>query len=129
MIKKRYLVLSFLACMASLTFLDRNCISVSKKLIGTELGISQTQWSWIFGAFALTYGISQIPMGTWAERFGQQVGVLATLPTTLGPICDLVRETARVVQQIPPDHLKVPVLSSPRLGVQCAGQIIAEIVQ
>jgi hypothetical protein len=63
------------------------------------------------------------------ERFGQQVGVLATLPTTLGPICDLVRETARVVQQIPPDHLKVPVLSSPRLGVQCAGQIIAAIIQ
>jgi len=34
---------------------------------------------------------------------------------------------ARVIQQIPPEQLKVPVLSSPRLGLQQAQQILAAL--
>jgi len=117
-----------------------------------------------------------------AVRHGQRVGVLATLPTTLAPTCDLVRETARamrrkctvvtglcpgafeavragngaehdrlvtrgllelmekvdvvvlaqasmarVIQQIPPEQLRVPVLSSPRLGLQHAQETLAAL--
>ena len=119
-------------------------------------------------------------MAEEAVRRGRRVGVLATLPTTLAPTCDLVRETAlalqrecevvtglcagafeaviagngaehdrlvtqglaaliervdvvvlaqasmaRVIQQIPPEQLKVPVLSSPRLGMLHAQQTLA----
>ncbi len=71
--RQRYRVLALLCMMASITFLDRNCLSVNKSLIGKQLGISQTQWSWIFGAFVLTYGITQIPLGVLAEKFGHRL--------------------------------------------------------
>jgi len=123
-------------------------------------------------------------MAEEAVRRGRRVGVLATLPTTLTPTCDLVRETARtmqrecevvtglcagafeavaagngaehdrlvtrglaalaekvdvvvlaqasmarVIQHIPPDQIKVPVLSSPRLGLQQAQQTMASLAE
>ncbi len=126
-------------------------------------------------------GVDQA-MAMEAVEIGRRVGALATLPTTLAPTCELVRETAkplemecevvtgicpgafeavmvgngaehdrlvaegfaklmeqvdvvglaqasmaRVVQQLPPDDLKVPVLSSPPSGIVFAGKTLAAL--
>lgn len=121
-------------------------------------------------------------MAEAAVRTGRRVGVLATLPTTLGPTSELVRAVAqtqgreceivsglcagayeavaagngaehdrlvaaglrelmqqadvvvlaqasmaRVVATFTPEQLTVPVLTSPRLGVQYAAQVMARL--
>jgi MFS transporter, ACS family, glucarate transporter len=68
----RYGVLAFLAAMAFILYLDRACISQAAPIIKQELGISGTQLAIIFGAFALAYGVFEIPAGWWGDRYGSR---------------------------------------------------------
>ena len=70
LMKKRYLILSLLVALGMITFLDRICMSVAGSRIIDDLDFSTEQWGWIQGAFILSYGLFQIPLGILADRWG-----------------------------------------------------------
>jgi sugar phosphate permease len=74
----RYGVLAFLAAMTFILYLDRVCIGQSAAAIEQELGISETQMSWVHNAFIIAYAVFEIPTGRWGDRFGSR-GVLTRI--------------------------------------------------
>jgi sugar phosphate permease len=70
--KVRYGVLAFLAAMAFVLYLDRACIYQAAPIIKQELVITNTQFAISLGAFALAYGIFEIPAGWWGDRYGSR---------------------------------------------------------
>jgi len=71
-LKKRHGVLAFLISLSVITFLDRLAIAVAGPRIQDELGIPPERWGWVLGAFALAYGIFEIPSGASGDRLGQR---------------------------------------------------------
>jgi MFS transporter, ACS family, glucarate transporter len=64
----RYWVIVFAVSLAILSYIDRVCISQAMPVISRDLGLSKTDQSWVFGAFALAYALFEIPggwMGDW----------------------------------------------------------------
>lgn len=70
--KKRHGVLSFLISLSVITFLDRLAIAVAGPRIQDELHIPPEKWGWVLGAFALAYGLFEIPSGASGDRLGQR---------------------------------------------------------
>lgn len=70
--KKRYKVLVLLSSLSVITYMDRLCIAVAGPSMQKDLGLSPEQWGWVLGAFALTYGLFEIPTGAWGDKFGQK---------------------------------------------------------
>jgi MFS family permease len=68
----RYGVLGFLAAMAFVLYLDRACIYQAAPVIKNDLVISNTQFGITLGAFALAYGLFEIPAGWWGDRYGSR---------------------------------------------------------
>lgn len=64
----RYRILVFAVLLASLTYLDRVCISLTAPLMMKDLGLSQIQMSFVFSAFTLAFGIFDIPTGWWGDK-------------------------------------------------------------
>jgi MFS family permease len=77
-LKKRHGVLGFLVALSIITFLDRLAIAVAGPRIQDELHISPERWGWVLGAFALGYGIFEMPSGALGDRRGQR-GVLTRI--------------------------------------------------
>jgi MFS family permease len=71
-LKKRHGVLTFLVTLSILTFLDRLAIAVAGPRIQDELHIPPEIWGWVLGAFALAYGIFEMPSGASGDRVGQR---------------------------------------------------------
>jgi ACS family glucarate transporter-like MFS transporter len=71
-LKKRHAVLGFLVSLSVITFLDRLSIAVAGPRIQDELRIAPEKWGWVLGAFALAYGIFEIPSGALGDRLGQR---------------------------------------------------------
>ncbi len=71
-LKKRHGVLGFLVSLSVITFLDRLAIAVAGPRIQDELHIAPDQWGWVLGAFALAYGIFEMPSGAAGDRLGQR---------------------------------------------------------
>lgn len=63
-------MLTLLATLSVLTYLDRVCISVAGPRIQTELQLSSQDWGLVTGAFAIAYAFFEIPSGYLADRFG-----------------------------------------------------------
>jgi sugar phosphate permease len=61
--RARYTFLFLAILVAFITYLDRVCISQATPAMSAELGLSQMEMSYVFGAFALAYGIFRDP---WA---------------------------------------------------------------
>ena len=55
-----------------ITYLDRICISLVGVRIKTAFGLSNEQFGWALGAFALAYALFEIPAGIWGDRIGQR---------------------------------------------------------
>jgi len=70
--KVRHAVLAMLVLLSVVTYLDRICIGVSAKEIQADLGLSESQWGWVLGAFLLAYGIFEIPSGGLGDWIGQR---------------------------------------------------------
>jgi ACS family glucarate transporter-like MFS transporter len=66
----RYQVMAFLGALSFLTYFDRVCIMRAQGEIQRDLGLSDTQMGWVLGAFWLAYGLFEIPIGWWGDRFG-----------------------------------------------------------
>lgn len=68
--RARYKVLSLLFALATLTYLDRLCISVAAPAITAEFGFTPTQMGYIFSAFTFSYALFEIPSGWFGDYFG-----------------------------------------------------------
>lgn len=55
-----------------ITYLDRICISLVGVRIKTEFNLSNTQFGYVLGAFALAYALFEIPAGILGDRIGQK---------------------------------------------------------
>lgn len=64
------IVLVFLSSLSVLTFLDRLCIAVAGPRIQRDLALTAELWGWVLGAFALAYGLFEIPSGAAGDRTG-----------------------------------------------------------
>jgi len=53
-----------------ITFMDRICISTASDFIMTDLHISKQMMGYIFGIFAVSYALFQIPSGWLADTYG-----------------------------------------------------------
>ncbi|HKH61336.1 MAG TPA: MFS transporter [Flavitalea sp.] len=68
--KVRHIVLTLLFFLSIIVYLDRVCISVMGKRIKADLDLSNEQFGWVLGAFALSYAIFEIPTGIMGDKFG-----------------------------------------------------------
>ena len=67
---RRYLLVLAAFVLMVLLYVDRACISVAKGDVARDLGLSDTQMGWVFGAFSLGYALCQTPSGMLADRLG-----------------------------------------------------------
>ncbi len=67
-----------LCLLSFILYLDRICISQAVSLIEADLGISHSAMSYVLGAFTLAYGLFELPVGHWGDRYGSR-GVLARI--------------------------------------------------
>jgi len=73
--RARFVVVAWLCGLAGVLYLDRICMSQALKPIRDEIGLSNTQMSYVAMAFTLAYGIFEIPTG----RLGDRIGARAVL--------------------------------------------------
>jgi MFS transporter, ACS family, glucarate transporter len=65
--------LAFWLCgLSAILYLDRICMSQAVVPIQKELGLSNTQISYVLMAFSLAYGLFEIPTGRMGDRFGSR---------------------------------------------------------
>lgn len=63
-------VLSFLAVLSTITYIDRTCISLVAADIKKDLHIANDAWGWVLSAFALSYALFELPTGALGDRLG-----------------------------------------------------------
>src|SRR5947209_13888206 len=68
----RHRVLVLLFFLILITYLDRICISLVGIRIKSDFHLSNEQFGWVLGAFALAYACFEIPSGILADRIGQR---------------------------------------------------------
>jgi MFS transporter, ACS family, glucarate transporter len=68
----RRVMLGFAVSVAFITYLDRVCIAAAAPAMQAELGLSVAEMGYVFSIFALAYGIFEIPMGWFGDRYGQK---------------------------------------------------------
>ncbi len=68
----RYRVLVFLFFLTLITYLDRICISLVGVRMKAEFNLTNEQFGWVLGSFALAYAIFEIPSGVLGDRIGQR---------------------------------------------------------
>ena len=68
----RYRVMALLCVLSFLTYFDRVCIMRAQVDIRRDLDLSGAQFAWVLGAFWLAYGLFEIPVGWWGDRFGSR---------------------------------------------------------
>jgi ACS family glucarate transporter-like MFS transporter len=73
--KVRWVVLALLFVVSFVAYLLRMNISVAAKFMMPELGISEIQMGWVFGAFVWGYALFQIPGGVFGEILGPRWGL------------------------------------------------------
>ena len=66
----RHRVVAFTVALATVTYLDRVCISVLAPKISTELGLSRIEMGYVFSAFAVAYALFGVPAAWWTDREG-----------------------------------------------------------
>src|SRR5262245_48567727 len=66
----RFGVLAFACSLALLTYLDRVCISRVQEFIQIDLDISEIEMGLVFGAFAIGYGLFEVPGGWMGDVWG-----------------------------------------------------------
>ena len=66
----RYLVFIFLFFLSLITYLDRICISLVGVRIKSKFKLSNEQFGWVLGAFALGFALFEVPSGILGDRIG-----------------------------------------------------------
>jgi MFS transporter, ACS family, glucarate transporter len=68
--RRRVLILLFF--LIFITYLDRVCISLVGVRIKSAFHLTNEQFGWVLGAFALAYALFEIPSGMLGDRIGQR---------------------------------------------------------
>jgi MFS transporter, ACS family, glucarate transporter len=66
----RYRVVIFLCSLATLTYLDRICISIVGVRVKEDLNLTNTEFGWVLASFALAYALFEIPSGVLGDKIG-----------------------------------------------------------
>jgi MFS transporter, ACS family, glucarate transporter len=66
----RFYVVVFAVVLAVIQYIDRVAISLVEGDIRLDLGMSQKDMGWVFGAFTLAYALFEIPTGYLGDRIG-----------------------------------------------------------
>ncbi len=66
----RWHVVTLMAIMAGLTYIDRLNLGIVGKYVQEEFEFDSQTMGWIFGAFSLGYAVFHLPGGWLADRFG-----------------------------------------------------------
>jgi nitrate/nitrite transporter NarK len=66
----RYGVLGFACALSMITYLDRVCFGTVAPYIQTEFGLDDEQKGLLFTAFALAYGLFEVPSGWLGDVYG-----------------------------------------------------------
>ncbi|MHC4244286.1 MAG: MFS transporter, partial [Planctomycetota bacterium] len=72
----RQMLIGLLFLHAMNTFMDRICISAASDLIMSDLDISPQMMGNIFGIFAVSYALLQVPAGWFADAYGPKKALL-----------------------------------------------------
>jgi ACS family glucarate transporter-like MFS transporter len=68
--RTRFVVLVMLCLLSGVLYLDRLCISSALGRMQKDLGLTNTEGSYVLMAFTLAYGLFEIPTGRWGDRIG-----------------------------------------------------------
>ena len=68
--RTRHWVIVFAVMLAIVTYIDRVCISQAKSSITGELGLTEVQMGYVFGAFGWAYALFEIPGGWLGDWMG-----------------------------------------------------------
>src|SRR5262249_30606673 len=68
--RARFVVLGLLCLLSGVLYLDRICMSAAVDSIQTDLGLTNTEASYVLMAFTLAYGLFEVPTGRWGDRMG-----------------------------------------------------------
>jgi ACS family glucarate transporter-like MFS transporter len=68
----RFVLALWLCGLTAILYLDRICMSQAVVPIQRELGLSNTEISYVMMAFTLAYGIFEIPTGRMGDRYGSR---------------------------------------------------------
>lgn len=66
----RHFVLLFAVVLSIVTYIDRVSISFAGPKIREDLGLTQEQLGYVFGAFAIAYALFEIPGGWMGDKWG-----------------------------------------------------------
>src|SRR4051794_1644796 len=70
--RTRFVLAAWLCGLAGILFLDRVCMGQAAPAIQEELGLTNTELSYVMMAFSLAYGIFEMPTGRMGDRFGSR---------------------------------------------------------
>jgi MFS family permease len=68
--RARFVVAAWLCGLSGILYLDRICMAQAVKPLRDELGLSNTEASYVAMAFTLAYGLCAVPAGHWGDRSG-----------------------------------------------------------
>jgi sugar phosphate permease len=68
----RFTLATWLCGLAAVLYLDRICMAQAVPSIQKELGLSNTQMSYVMMAFTLAYGIFELPAGRMGDQYGSR---------------------------------------------------------
>lgn len=68
--RARYGVVGFALTLAILAYIQRVAISQAAGPISADLGLDKVEMGYVFGAFALSYALFEIPMGLLGDKLG-----------------------------------------------------------
>jgi sugar phosphate permease len=68
--RARFVVAAWLCGLSSILYLDRICMAQAVKPIREELGLTNTEASYVAMSFTLAYGLCAVPVGRWGDRAG-----------------------------------------------------------
>ena len=69
----RWRVTAAVFLLGFITIAVRVCISSAKLQMSSDLRITDVEFGWVFGVFALGYSIAMIPAGWMGDRFGPRI--------------------------------------------------------
>lgn len=70
--RTRFVLVAWLCGLSGVLYLDRVCMGQAAPAIQEELGLSNTQLSYVMMAFSLAYGLFEIPTGRLGDRYGSR---------------------------------------------------------
>ena len=95
----RYWMIVFAVTLAVITYVDRVSLSFASLVIRRDLGLSQAQMGWAFGAFGLAYALFELPAGFLGDWLGPRQVLLRIViwwsccTTATGSVFNLVSLT------------------------------------